>query len=751
MSSVASMFSSGYQPGYTSNTQTAAGKPTNPEWKNGVVNYLATAWVNGWRGLPGGWNESVHGSPDPSDTNGVASARTLMAFSRYADTYQPGMSEALDSSMPWVAPSQSDYVETPEQTANRVAQDNWQAVFDYNAGRDAVADQRYEAEKADAAARYAAELKIEKQRMAMSAASAASSRAIAAQRAKAEEAYQNAKLALDRTALEMQGKQFDQDLAFRMYQENADQAFRQSTLGLQERAQTLNEQTATVDMATKLAQTRMERAGRIAQLGADYGDAVQREIFLRTGGEPTGNAVDYFTGQQGQQGVTLSQIMEQNAPAMGGAGLTPQPTQPPQMATGGWTDAPAFISGDPKPGQESKPNPELIEVRIGADGNIESRVTPMQLSDILRMRNAKDVEPTEGVPMYPEGTSELPYRTVVGGVTKEPGLADVLQPTPDPATGIPGSHGAQGDDLGSISIGGQTYKYVIPPGMGANYNSKVPQAADGTLLWNYKQPIVEPDPTANMPTYEEWVAATTPNTVAQRQTGARANAASLAADRAKLAAGQQVAPAPAPVAPTPVTPRPVTSRPPENGRVTTPSGPQTTTTPGGTDVTLPGGQVVPLPPPGGPATNPVGSGSGLPAGSSTTPASDNAQVTQLNTLIQSLIDAINGPANVDVVQYDNPVYQQLADLLQQPDLASTLGSSPVSVPTLGLTGEDALPAPNDLSYGQLLDLYNNAPDSFATLAALFKAGNQSLPNIMAATRTRAPIGSAVQPTLISTY
>lgn len=171
----------------------------------------------------------------------------------------------------------------------------------------------------------------------------------------------------------------------------------------------------------------MQHAQIVAQLGANPGDAVQREIFLRTGMEPVGRVTNAFTGQQGPGYATLSQNMQnmtdngvfgQNPTLPAGqAPFVPYVANGPGYANGteitpdGWTTAQTFIAGDPqKPWQV---NPEKIELRV-VDGKPQAKVTPIkgpQYTQIASMGHAGGLKypwGTEGDTDYAPATSPYP-------------------------------------------------------------------------------------------------------------------------------------------------------------------------------------------------------------------------------------------------------------------------------------------------------------------------------------------------------
>jgi hypothetical protein len=180
----------------------------------------------------------------------------------------------------------------------------------------------------------------------------------------------------------------------------------------------------------------LQRAKLISDYSANPGDAVAREYFLRTGANPVGNAVNIFTGQPTGQQMTLSEVMQANAPVTGAAlgstmtgtpppTTTAEPTTPPpppvdtapipeetpqyargtrrgdpQITRDGWTRAPEFISGDPQ--MMGEPNPEHIKLRV-RNGEAEAKITP--LSQMLGRRNRR-------MPMFADGTDPWAWQGI---------------------------------------------------------------------------------------------------------------------------------------------------------------------------------------------------------------------------------------------------------------------------------------------------------------------------------------------------
>lgn len=108
----------------------SAAPVTNNEWIAAFVEYWTARWANGDHTVPNGWVSALHGEPDPTDAQGQASARTILAFTRYAQQYRPGMDPQVDQLMPWQPPGPNDFIEDPVVTAARIANEQWQRTFD---------------------------------------------------------------------------------------------------------------------------------------------------------------------------------------------------------------------------------------------------------------------------------------------------------------------------------------------------------------------------------------------------------------------------------------------------------------------------------------------------------------------------------------------------------------------------------------------------------------------------------------------
>ena len=130
------------RPGYAVNTGSSG--ITNAEWKDAFIQWAAWKWAGSTPEqrqtfLGNSWNTQQFGSPDASDNifldpvsgqkKADVSAQTMLALSKFAQQYQGGDPE-IDSEMPWIAPRPDEYIESPAETASRIATEQWERNFD---------------------------------------------------------------------------------------------------------------------------------------------------------------------------------------------------------------------------------------------------------------------------------------------------------------------------------------------------------------------------------------------------------------------------------------------------------------------------------------------------------------------------------------------------------------------------------------------------------------------------------------------
>lgn len=351
-------------------------------WVNRVTQAMATNIANGTgAGYPGGWDFSKYGTWDHEVGTGQVSAGTLTAIASWLmNDYQPGMSKWIDTNFPMVQRGATVRIETPEATAFRIANEQWEKSF--------ALDQRQQAFKEY---QFAVELALKNSSTRISSggsSSGSTGRSSSSSSRSAVDAYQWAKLALDaeiaRGRLKLDTLQAQADIAYKGALA-ANLAWQQD---FSEKQFEYQKQQDAFQNMMQIEQLRQRRADTIAQLSANPADAIQREYRLRTGQEPLGLPQNIFTGRTGSDLVTLSDLMRsqaplvQNVPLLFGQSSLPPTSLAPQMAHGGGTKAEMFITGDPQvPGV---PNPELVSIDYE---NREAHVVP--LSRALQMLTAR--------------------------------------------------------------------------------------------------------------------------------------------------------------------------------------------------------------------------------------------------------------------------------------------------------------------------------------------------------------------------
>ena len=392
-------------PGYVVNNPWAPGPngavPTgvnHPAWQTNVITALAVDWASGGRGLPGGWNDSF-GLPNPADTNGKPTAGTISAFTKYIQAYKPGQSEWIDANYPYVPPGPGDYVESSDTIALRVAQENWEKQFDVQFGPGAQAEKAaaLEFEKY----RFEEGLKLDKIKLANDTSAQASQAAAQASQAAyqmaslsiqkegmaADEAWRKAQMELEREKLRVGEDQFNKTLALQ---------YENLWLAKEEQADR---------RALAVADIQQKRANTLAELGADPGDAVQREFFSRLGTEPLGTPVDVFTGQAGAtDSRTLSQVMAGQADKLRPFAQRGFSGSPVNTQSGLVTD-PVSVVGDNPSGQPSGTEEILLNPTQAPFGVVSNKdVKKMGLRDVVRgARVPRHAEGTYGAPTSPVG------------------------------------------------------------------------------------------------------------------------------------------------------------------------------------------------------------------------------------------------------------------------------------------------------------------------------------------------------------
>lgn len=146
MANITPLVSGTAQPGYVPNENagvTYSGTPiggiNNTQYRQTLAELMASMWAHGGESrkrvlelMSPVWYSAKYGEPDPTDGNAIPgrySAQTILAFSRFASDYKGGNPD-IDNIIPYVPPSGNDFIETPEQTAIRIAQENFERELD---------------------------------------------------------------------------------------------------------------------------------------------------------------------------------------------------------------------------------------------------------------------------------------------------------------------------------------------------------------------------------------------------------------------------------------------------------------------------------------------------------------------------------------------------------------------------------------------------------------------------------------------
>lgn len=399
--------SSTYQPGYGVN-ETPYGNQTHNQWVQVVTEFLASMWANGGESrqkalqiMSPAWYSAQYGEPDPSDIDGDWSARTLMAFSRFAAGYKPGQSPLLDQVLPYVAPGPNEFIEDPDAAALRIGAEQFNKSLDLQAQQLAESGRQFDADL------------LQRQR----------------------DSQQQAFLGAFQNELNLYAQQLG---AWDASQDrNVDVFNTQSGVYTNQEANRSTNLREAGGLASILQQIYDQRTGKAIDLHANPGDTVAREYAVRALQAPQGTSTPAYTNVDALSEVIRKLIDYQpnaapvapevqqapmptapnqstytppavlsgqgstgTAPAQGTSSYDPYATttqgeQPLDAATaealrvateaaraqsGGMTfargiqgtTAKTFISGDPRvPGQ---PNPELVEI---TGQNVRTKVTPL--------------------------------------------------------------------------------------------------------------------------------------------------------------------------------------------------------------------------------------------------------------------------------------------------------------------------------------------------------------------------------------
>lgn len=158
-----------------------------------------------------------------------------------------------------------------------------------------------------------------------------------------------------------------------------------------------------------------------------------------------------------------------------------------------------------------------------------------------------------------------------------------------------------------------------------------------------------------------------------------------------------------------------------------------------------GGGATTTPTTGTSGTTPATGGTGASGGTgTTTPATGGTPPATGGG--QSLSDILAALSYGGDIYQNLPILKLLSGQMTQADY-DTIASAPVEVPGLGVSLPSANQAAN---YATLAQLQQTNPDAFALLNSLYTAGNVPLSAIMAFAKSRAPLGSAYETSLVST-
>lgn len=419
-----------------------------PTWQNAVVyNMLQNLRTPGNEGKPATWDESKLGSWSDvvRQAQGTPSNQLVGRLTVFVQNGMAGddLAWATQVAGPPPPASSSDWALTPDAQAQRL--------------QDALSAQKQNF----AEAKYAIDLALKNAPpMRFASSGPRNSSGGGGGGGGGTTSAQDAQLALETRKLDLQqafqnGQLNLQQLQLQLSRENAAESTRQFNASFAQNA------------ASQEASNRLNRAQIVTKLSADPGDAVARNYFLQMGGEsaqPKGTPTDVFTGNTLGGPQTLSELVTHQA-----NNASPQPMY--GKGSHGWVPLSKAVLGDPQvPG---RPNPELLETRVGR-GGVEGRITPV--SEMAQERLPVPHH-AAGSPLTQEDGSLAPQFTSFG----YPGTA-----SPPPNTGTFAQIGK--DANGQIQFGWLNDKGQPMDAMaltGAQVSRGVTQSNDPTAP-NYK-------------------------------------------------------------------------------------------------------------------------------------------------------------------------------------------------------------------------------------------------------------------------
>lgn len=466
--------SSTQQTGYINNSAVQG----NNDWRAAAMQTLAYQWAStppNQRGnfLQPAWaqgavnGESQFGRLGTTDGVGAdgsvyTSPQTLAALSRFLNQYQPGSAPQLDSILPYIPPQENEYVESPEQVANRVAQ--WNADRDFGL-------QMSQEERAQRALDIQREIALAGEAGATARANISAGAQVQAAGIGAGATVEAANIGAAASRYGTQGQFLSSLYGTDANMYNADENNRLNALNFGGQ------------LGLGLQNTYDARTNNIIQNLSNPADFVQRQYSIRALQAPNPEQV---TAYQNVPGISQ---------AMGGllgwqANDEARPNRPelPALAYGGGTSARQFIAGDPQ--AHGGPNPEVVEV-LNPGPRTQARVTP--ISEIM------------GMPAFAYGT---PTAT---NPTNNPYLDAQGNPLPGTYgynTTRNSSGGLYGQNAGAQSYGQSAYQgggttLPAPPREIISTPDVDPETGRslGTSTNTYGPAILPPEPAANPGAY----------------------------------------------------------------------------------------------------------------------------------------------------------------------------------------------------------------------------------------------------------